>query len=106
MTRAGRRACKKDANHADVVAVLRAAGFAVLDLAAYGCPVDLAVRRPCWQQGKWVMLEVKASDRARLTPTERQMIDDGQIVVVTSGEDALEALDPASAYAAERRGEG
>lgn len=86
---------RRDANHAEVVAGLRAVGLSVLDLAplGHGCP-DLLVGHP---RGN-VLLEIKdgtkpPSARA-LTPDEQRFLATwrGPRAVVGSLAEAIEAL--------------
>ncbi len=90
-----RRAARVDANHAAIVAALRAAGCSVLDLSAVGggCP-DLAVG----VAGRTVLIEVKdgakpPSARA-LTPHQVRWHADwrgGPVAVVCDVESAIRA---------------
>jgi hypothetical protein len=90
-----RRAPRKDANHAEVVAALRAAGVWVCDTAGVGNGFpDLLV----WARGRFHLLEVKdgrkpASQR-KLTPDEVAWIRNcpGVVHVVCCAEDALRAV--------------
>jgi len=93
-----RRAPKKDRNHPEIVAALRAAGCGVCDLAAVGAGVpDLLVCLPTWPH-KSFLLEVKDG---RKPPSARKLTPDqekfhaawrGEIAVVTSVAEALAAV--------------
>lgn len=90
-----RRAAKRDANHAAIVAALRRCGCLVLDLGAVGngCP-DLLVN---WA-GVLTLLEVKDSAKP---PSARKLTDDqllfhavwaeARLAVVTTPEEAIAA---------------
>ena len=93
-----RRSARRDGNHAEIVATLRAAGCGVCDLAAVGAGVpDLLVCGPTWPHGT-MLLEVKDSSKPpsarKLTPA--QVIFhaswSGAIYVVTSPDQALAAV--------------
>lgn len=93
-----RRAAKRDANHAQVVAFLRAAGCGVCDLAAVGAGVpDLLVCAPTWPHES-LLIEVKDGSKP---PSERRLTPDqvkfhaawkGRICVATSPDEALAAV--------------
>ena len=91
-----RRAAKVDANQAQIVSALRAAGATVQSLAAVGKGVpDLL----CGIGGKTVLIECKDGRRP---PSERQLTPDqiewhvewrgGPCVVVSSVDEALAAI--------------
>lgn len=92
-----RRAAKIDANHADIVRALRAAGCSVQSLAAIGqgCP-DILVGRA---YSKWWLMELKDG---RKPPSHRQLTPDQiewigawrgpKVHVVESVEQALEVV--------------
>lgn len=91
-----RRAARTDANQTAIVLALRAAGTAVLSLAALGKGVpDLL----CWRAGKgYVLLEIKDGQKS---PSRRQLSPDqidwhaawpGPIAVVNSVQEALQAV--------------
>lgn len=88
-----RRAAKIDANHAMIVGGLRACGAKVLSLAAIGngCP-DLLIHH----RGRFQLLEIKDGDkspsRQRLTLDQERFHRDWPVSVVTSVEQAIEAL--------------
>jgi len=97
-----RRAAKVDANHAEIVATLRAAGCWVLDLSAVGrgCP-DLLVHGPV-HNWDFKLIEIKDG---RKVPSARKLTPDqikfhagcrGPVVVVTSVDEALAAFGLAS----------
>lgn len=87
-----RYAKRTDANHAEIRDGLRAAGFPVLDLsgAGHGVP-DLSVLAA---PGKVVFLEVKTSEKEKLTKAETEWFKfAGTVsVVVWSLEQALEIV--------------
>jgi hypothetical protein len=93
-----RRAAKRDNNHAEIVAALRAAGCGVVDLAAVGTGVpDLVVCAPTWPHTT-SLIEVKDG---RKPPSARQLTPDqqkfhaawrGPIAVVTNVAEALAAV--------------
>lgn len=95
-----RRAAKVDANHAEVVDALRAAGCGVLSLAAVGkgCP-DLLVHPPTYPDCRMaVLMEIK--DGAK-PPSERKLTKaqvefhrkwKGWIYTVTSVDEALDVM--------------
>lgn len=93
-----RRAAKKDANHAEIVDALRAAGCGVCDLAAVGGGVpDLLVCGPVYPFPA-CLIEIK--DGAK-PPSARKLTPDqerfhaawkGPIHVVTSADEALRAV--------------
>ena len=91
-----RRAARTDANHAEIVQILKQAGCTVLDLSAVGkgCP-DLAVGR----RGVTYWIEVKDGSKppsARaLTPDQTQWHDwwkGGSVRVVCTAAEAMEAI--------------
>jgi len=90
-----RRVARRDDNHAEVVAALRQLGCTVQDLAAVGdgCPDILVGFR-----GRNLCLEIKDGAKppsARtLTPEQVVWHHDwrGQVVVVTSREEAIRAV--------------
>ncbi len=94
MTRAGMRPCRKDANHNTIRDELRSVFGRdnVIDLAAYGCPIDLAVRTDGFAAGCWTLLEVKPTAKAKLTDTEAALVKMGAVIVVTTTEAALDAV--------------
>lgn len=68
-----RRAARSDANQAEVVKALRKIGAAVTSLHRVGSGVaDLLIS---FRQ-RWILLEVKSSAKARLTPDERRWISE------------------------------
>jgi hypothetical protein len=81
---------RRDANHAEIVKALRAAGRRVLDLGAVGkgCP-DLLVAA----HGRLVLLEVKAPG-GTLTPDQRTFAAAWPVVVVRSPAEAIAATGP------------
>ena len=90
-----RRAARVDQNQGEIVAALRAAGCSVVSLAAVGKGVpDLLVGL----RGTNRLLEVKDGSKPpsarRLTPDQRDwhMTWAGQVLTVTSAQDALEQL--------------
>ena len=91
-----RRAAKIDANHAEIVAALRKIGCKVQSLAAVGAGVpDLLVMRGF----RLYLVEIKDGNKApsarKLTPEQvkwHQEWAGAPLVVVTSVEEALEAL--------------
>ena len=94
-----RHAAKVDANHAEIVAALRAVGAQVQSLAMIGagCPDLLVLYR-----GTLVLMEVKDGSlppsHRRLTPLEAQFFtqwSDGPVYLVESVDDALNAIDAA-----------
>jgi hypothetical protein len=88
-----RRAARKDSTQSEIVSGLRAAGYTVIPI---GQPVDLLVGvlgdygRRWW----WYLLEVKAKSglRRKDQPTQNLFIDAHKIPVVSTLEEALEAL--------------
>lgn len=90
-----RRAAKTDRNHRDIVTALRMAGWSVQSLAglAGGVPDVLAGKG-----GVNVLIEIKDGQRPpsdrRLTPDQRDWHAAwrGQVIVVESVEQALEAV--------------
>lgn len=88
------RARKKDANHKSVSDYLRALGWSVLDLAQYGCSVDLAVSKP----GFAALVEVKDGSKPpsarKLTPEEQALRDNwqGPYVLANSPQEAAAEL--------------
>ena len=81
---------KVDANQAEIVEALRAAGASVTDLSRFGQGVpDLLVGF----HGVTYLLEVK-TDNGELTPAERKWFDGwrGRAVIVSKVEHALEAI--------------
>ena len=89
---------KIDANHAEIVSVLRKAGYSVLSLAAVGkgCP-DILVGR---SESANILLEIKDGSKP---PSKRNLTKDqrrffatwkGQVAVVKSPEEALDAMFP------------
>lgn len=93
-----RRAAKTDANQAEIVKALRAAGCGVLDLSAVGkgCP-DLLVHPPTFPECRMVsLMEIKnKSGRGdKLTPAQVRFHEGwkGWIHRVTSVEEALDAM--------------
>ncbi len=95
-----RRAAKTDANHAEVVRVLRGAGCGVVDLSAVGKGVpDLLVHPPGFPDCRTaVLMEVKDGSKRpsarKLTPDQERFHAEwkGWIYVVTSPAEALDAL--------------
>ena len=87
--KAGPRRCKVDANHAECVAALQ--GREHIELARYGCPIDLAVYIA---RGQWLMLEVKQPGwtGSDLTDTERDMWERGAIDIVTTPQETADAV--------------
>ena len=87
--KAGPRRCKVDANHAECVAALQ--GREHIELARYGCPIDLAVYIA---RGQWLMLEVKRPGwtGSDLTDTERDMWERGAIDIVTTPQETADAV--------------
>ena len=86
-----RRAAKVDANQGEVVASLRKIGAVVTSLHRVGQGVaDLLVS----YRQKWVLLEVKSSAKAKLTPDERLWISSQNAPVyrVNSAEEAVEVV--------------
>ena len=92
-----RRAARKDANHGEIVAALRAVGAAVKDVAGTPGLLDLWVG----YRGRLHWLEVKdgAKPRSRqaLTEAERATIETFErvgapVYVVTSKDEALKAI--------------
>lgn len=93
-----RRAAKKDANHAEIVSALRAAGCGVCDLAAVGGGVpDLVVCAPT-HPFKTSLIEIKDGSKP---PSARQLTPDqvkfhaawrGDIAIVTTVAEALAAV--------------
>ena len=93
-----RRAAKRDANHPEIVAALRAAGCGVVDLGAVGAGVpDLLVCEPTWPHTAH-LVEVKDGSKP---PSARALTPDqvrfhaawkGRIHVVTSVGEALRAV--------------
>ena len=93
-----RHAAKVDANHAEVVAALRAVGAQVQSLAGVGagCPDLLVAFR-----GLWYVLEVKDGTKPlshrKLTPAEAEWVhtfgDVAPVFVVNSVDDALRAIE-------------
>lgn len=93
-----RHAAKVDANHAEVVAALRAVGAQVQSLAGVGagCPDLLVAHR-----GLWYVMEVKDGTKPlshrKLTPAELEWVqsfgDVAPVFVVNSVDDALRAID-------------
>lgn len=88
-----RRAARTDANHAEIVKALRAAGCFVQSLASIGkgCPDILFLCRQ-----KWFLAEVKDGkkppSRRNLTPHEQrwhELAGMGMVYVIESVEDAL-----------------
>lgn len=95
-----RRAAKVDANHAEIVRVLRSAGCGVLDLSKVGngCP-DLLVHAPTFPACRMpVLLEIKDGKKPpserKLTPAQEKFhgLWKGWIHVVTSADEALAAV--------------
>ena len=93
-----RRAAKVDANQAEIVAALRAAGCGVLDLSKVGngCP-DLLVHAPTYPWRHY-LLEVKDGKKPpserKLTPAQEKFHErwKGWIHFVKSPEEALDAI--------------
>ena len=93
-----RHAAKVDANHAEVVAALRAVGAQVQSLAMVGagCPDLLVAFR-----GAWYVLEVKDGAKPlshrKLTPAELEWAhtfgDAAPVFVVNSVDEALGAIE-------------
>jgi Holliday junction resolvase len=86
-----RRAAKKDANHHEIADGLRADGWSVLDLSTAGNGVpDVVIGKP----GRAVLVEIKADDKAKLTPKERAVRAnwDGPYIVAWSLDDARAKL--------------
>ena len=84
-----RRAAKRDANEAEIIAALKNAGCTVTQLSQRGV-LDLLVGY-C---GHWLLLEVK-SDDGKLTDDQRQFIEyhtDCPLAVVRTPTEALIAL--------------
>jgi Holliday junction resolvase len=80
-----------DANHAEIVAKLRAIGATVVDLAKVGrgCP-DLLVG---WR-GKTYLMEIKTA-KGYIRPTQEQFFRSwtgGHIAIVRSFDDALDVM--------------
>lgn len=94
--RAGPRRCKHDANHADVAA--GAYGRDVLDLAAYGCPVDMAIHvvGPLW------MLADAKSEHGTLTPWQQEHA--GQYAVARDAQELADAIGAALRWVRPTRG--
>lgn len=95
-----RRAARVDANHAEIVAALRAAGCSVSSIAAVGGGLpDLLVGR----SGMNYLLEVKDGSKSpsarRLTKDEQEWHDvwRGVVHTVYSVQDALKAVGLAAA---------
>ena len=86
-----RYAAKVDANHAEIVAALRTAGFYVCDTSRLGngFPDLLCVNK----QGLVVLLEVK-TDGGTLTNKEREFHDSypGLLYIVRSAEEAIDKM--------------
>ncbi|WP_420465599.1 hypothetical protein [Panacagrimonas sp.] len=91
-----RRAAKTDANHADIVRALRAAGCSVQSLAAVGSGVpDIMAGK----HGRTFLIEIKdgrkSASRRQLTPDQWEWLDawrGGQVHIVESVEQALEVV--------------
>ena len=94
-----RHRARRDENHAEVVAALRAIGCSVLDLASIGggCPDLLAAKN-----GRSVLLEVKDGSKP---PSARKLTEDelkfhgswlGPIAVVDSVDSAIRAVQGAT----------
>lgn len=93
-----RRAAKVDANQAEVVKALRAAGCGVLDLSSVGkgCP-DLLVHPPTYPECRMVVLMEVKNKKGRgdkLTPAQEKFHAEwkGWIYRVTSPAEALDAM--------------
>ena len=90
-----RRASKVDANHAEIVAALRAVGAGVCDLSAVGkgCP-DLLVSH----RNRWLLIEVKDGKKPpsarKLTPDQQawHAAHRAQVHIVKNVDEALEAI--------------
>lgn len=86
--RAGRRLGKRDSNEKQIVEALRKCGLLVHHVSAKGF-CDLVVRSPKFGI---VLLEVKSSAKAKLTPAQVEHRQDGwPVVIVRSEADALAA---------------
>jgi Holliday junction resolvase len=91
-----RRAAKVDANQAEIVKALRAAGCYVLVISQLKNCCDLMVARA----GKWVAIEIKDGDKPKsarkLTPGEQTFIEQAghraPVVVVTNVTEAIQAI--------------
>lgn len=83
-----RNAARQDANQPEIVAGLRAAGYAVYIL---GMPVDLLIG---WGGTRSALLEIKTKD-GKLTEFQEKFIPDwpGPIGVVRSLDEAIEFLE-------------
>lgn len=92
-----RRAARRDVNHAELVASLRALGYSVLDLGAvgHGCPDLLVARR-----GRTALVEVKrprgpkGGGGGRLTPDQERFLADwrGDVIVARGLEDVVKGV--------------
>ena len=88
-----RRAARLDANHAEIVKALEAAGALVEDMsgAANGFP-DLVI----YHRRRYILIEVKDSSKPpsarRLTPAQVRFHSKFPVTVVTSIDEALEAI--------------
>ena len=95
---AGRVAARVDSNHAEIVAALRRAGYAVQSLATVGkgCP-DLLVAN----EHMTCVMEVK-TEKGKLTPAEEQWLADwpGFVAIVRSVDEALAAAGMFTRWAA------
>jgi hypothetical protein len=95
-----RRAAKVDANHAEIVKALRAAGCGVIDMSPMGKGVpDLLVHAPTFPACRMpVFLEVKDGKKPpsarKLTPDQERFHREwkGCVFVVTSADEALAAV--------------
>lgn len=105
-----RRVARRDRNHADIVATLRAVGCLVWDLAAegHGCP-DLLVWAP--KKRGLVLVEVKNGElppsARKLTPQEQAFFDTwgaagAPVYVVNTTDEALEVVGVRVAQEVER----
>lgn len=86
------RRAKRDGNHAQIVAALRAAGCSVADCAAVGGGFpDLVVATP---HGRTLLVEVKdPKGRNRIEPSQEAFRRGwkGEIAVVRSAQEAIDA---------------
>ena len=86
-----RHAARVDGNQAEIVAALRQVGAVVMDLHGVGGGVpDLSVEF----RGKCFLVEVKSSQKARLTPAQVRRMGSwpGPVAVVWNVRGALEAI--------------
>jgi hypothetical protein len=91
-----RYACKKDANHQQIVAALRRINAYVVDVSSLPGVLDLFVA----YRGHWTWLEIKDGDKPKsdqkLTPLEVKALEDlngrGRAKVVTNVTEAIQAI--------------